>query len=105
MPIGGDDDTLAHPSLPHARAGGIDESELAAGRYRMVRWLGAGGMGRVYEALDTELDERVALKASRSGRSASTAARARSSPPPSSSAAASPPHCRRARRRSARRGS
>src|SRR5258706_11489788 len=37
--------------------------DLAAGRWRIVRLLGAGGMGEVYEAEDTELHERVALKA------------------------------------------
>src|SRR5215510_7864178 len=68
MSIGGDDDTLAHPTHDRAAAaGGLDESELVAGRYRIVRWLGAGGLGRVYEALDTELDARVALKVLRGG--------------------------------------
>ena len=36
--------------------------QLVSGRYRIVRFVGRGGMGEVYEAQDHELKERVALK-------------------------------------------
>jgi serine/threonine-protein kinase len=65
MPVG-DDDTVAG-SLPSLAGGQTDVPEVIAGRYQLVRWLGGGGMGRVYEVLDTELDERIALKVLRGG--------------------------------------
>ena len=36
--------------------------QLIAGRYEVIAFLGAGGMGEVYEAQDRELGEQVALK-------------------------------------------
>ena len=36
--------------------------EILASRYKILRCIGHGGMGEVYEAFDVELDERVALK-------------------------------------------
>jgi serine/threonine protein kinase/tetratricopeptide (TPR) repeat protein len=37
-------------------------NDVAAGRFRILRFLARGGMGEVYEAEDLELRERVALK-------------------------------------------
>ena len=71
MSVGGDDDTHASstPTIDGSHSA-VGEAELVSERYRIVRWLGGGGMGRVYEALDIELDERIALKVLRSGLSA-----------------------------------
>ena len=40
----------------------LSEGELLAGRFRIIRFIAAGGMGEVYEAEDQELREQVAIK-------------------------------------------
>lgn len=40
----------------------LQSGELLAGRFRIVRSVASGGMGDVYEAEDTQLGERIALK-------------------------------------------
>ena len=42
--------------------GTFTEGSVVAGRFRVVRLVGRGGMGEVYEALDSALSTRVALK-------------------------------------------
>jgi hypothetical protein len=48
--------------LAHARHGSISVGELFENRYRIVRLIGRGGMGAVYEATRTSDDRHVALK-------------------------------------------
>jgi eukaryotic-like serine/threonine-protein kinase len=47
---------------PAARTQQLSESQVLAGRFRIVRYIAGGGMGEVYEAEDQELRERVAIK-------------------------------------------
>ncbi len=55
--------TPASLQPPQARTNNtLSEGTIVSQRFRILRFLGEGGMGQVYEALDTELDCRVALK-------------------------------------------
>jgi len=53
--------------LDELKASAIVPGVIIADRYEIVRELGIGGMGRIYQALDRELDEPVALKVLRAG--------------------------------------
>jgi len=72
MDAPGGDATLPTPAAAtdtHPSGGGrafrmslFGPGEEVAGRYRVIRFIGRGGMGEVYEVEDIELHERVALK-------------------------------------------
>jgi serine/threonine protein kinase/tetratricopeptide (TPR) repeat protein len=48
------------------RQGALSEGTVLCGRYRLVRFLGGGGMGEVYETLDEQLGVTIAIKVLRS---------------------------------------
>ena len=53
------------PSLPATRSAPADDIGKRLGRYELRGVLGTGGMGRVYDAYDGELDRALALKVMR----------------------------------------
>jgi hypothetical protein len=48
------------PARPGVRL--LKEGELVSGRFRVVRFIAAGGMGEVYEVFDESVRTRLALK-------------------------------------------
>jgi serine/threonine protein kinase/Flp pilus assembly protein TadD len=52
---------------PQADAHIFQPGELLDARFRIVRQVGEGGMGTVYEAVDEKLDRRVAIKCAKAG--------------------------------------
>ncbi|HUS27485.1 MAG TPA: protein kinase [Kofleriaceae bacterium] len=59
---GGDETLRAGATDEHAAPERFAIGSIAAGRYRIVRYIAAGGMGEVYAAHDLVLDTPVALK-------------------------------------------
>jgi serine/threonine protein kinase len=60
-------DFMLEPLYPPLREHQFEPGELLADRFRIVREVGQGGMGVVYEAQDKRLGSRIALKCAKSG--------------------------------------
>jgi hypothetical protein len=58
----GDDPKAEEPARPATFGGGRLQAGAQFARYRIVREVGSGGMGAVYEAVLVDLNKRVALK-------------------------------------------
>lgn len=65
------------PQQPPSRPVTFKAHDLVAERFRIVRLLGQGGMGEVYEAIDLVLEQPIALKTIRSDFAADAATRSR----------------------------
>jgi serine/threonine protein kinase/Tfp pilus assembly protein PilF len=57
---------ITHTKTLHASIDQLSTGSIFARRYQIIEELGQGGMGKVYRALDKELNEEVALKLIRS---------------------------------------